>query len=134
MNGLAILLLGSAFAGAGGALMHMTGIAYQRGTWVVTMVAIALFYVVFAVENGGPVEAALHAAIALAFIAMAILGGRGNPWWIVAALAGHGVFDAGAPLFVADPSPLWWGPFCLGVDLTLAAWLAVLLKTRTAEW
>ena len=97
--------------------------------------AIALFYVVFAFENASLSTAVTHGLIASVFLAVAIVGARTSMWWVVLALAGHGTFDALAHLFANDPSPEWWGPFCLGVDVVLSGWLAALLITRSeAEW
>ena len=128
MTWVGLLVLGALLGAVGAALMHMASVARQRGSWAVAMVAIALFYVVFAFERADPSDIAVHALIAAAFAGMAVLGARASPWWIVAALAGHGLFDAAAHLIVADPSPDWWGPFCLGVDVALAAWLARLVR------
>jgi uncharacterized membrane protein HdeD (DUF308 family) len=68
--------------------------------------------------------------IALLFSLLAILGARFNTWLIVVALIGHGVFDAFVHLVFPDPSPEWWGPFCISVDIILGLWLAVLLVTK----
>ena len=109
-------------------VMHWCRVAYERGTWAATMVAIAAFYMVFSIEHSlGETQ---HIVIALLFSLLAILGARFNTWLIVVALIGHGVFDAFVHLVFPDPSPEWWGPFCISVDIILGLWLAVLLVTK----
>ena len=118
-------LIGIALACFAIAIMHWCRIAYERGTWAASMVAISAFYIVFSFEHGvGEVE---HVTIASLFALLAILGARVNAWLIVAALIGHGVFDAVVHLVFPDPSPEWWGPFCIGVDVVLGLWLAILI-------
>ena len=63
----------------------------------------------------------------LRFSSLALLGLRKSPWLIALALIGHGVFDAVAHWISSDPSPEWWGPFCLGVDVVLGVWLSLLI-------
>jgi len=107
--------------------MTIGGSLRQRGTWVTTMVAIASFYVVFAVETADSAEIIVHTGLAAGFPVLAIIGARASPWVLVAALFGHGIFDMEAGWFLASPSPDWWGPFCFSFDLFLAIALAVLL-------
>ena len=106
------------------AVAHATGLSRSRGAWTTTLVSIALFYVVFALEHGGPADVALHTAIAGAFIALAVTGFLRSLWFVVAGLALHGLFDILAPVFDASPAPEWWPAFCLGVDVLLAGALA----------
>lgn len=123
--GIPAFLIGVIVAVVAIAVMHYCRIAYERGTWAAAMVAISGFYVAFAFEQGaGQVE---HTLIAAVFTLLAIVGARFNAWFIVAALLGHGVFDAGAQLVAPDPSPDWWGPFCVGVDIVLELWLLILI-------
>ncbi|EAU39756.1 hypothetical protein FP2506_00040 [Fulvimarina pelagi HTCC2506] len=103
--------------------MRMTGIERQRGTWVTTVLAIASFYVVFAVEYGNHSTLIIHTIIAAVSAFFAVLATATNAWWLAATLIAHGVFDLAAGRILPDPSPSWWGPFCVGVDLTLGVWL-----------
>jgi hypothetical protein len=49
----------------------------------------------------------------------------------VVALAGHGVFDFIHAAVIANPGvPDWWPEFCLTYDVTAAAYLAWLLKSK----
>lgn len=108
--------------------MHWCRVAYERGTWASAMVAIASFYIVFSIDQSiGEVQTI---SIALLFAILAILGARFNMWLVVVALIGHGVFDAVVHLIFPDPSPEWWGPFCLSIDIMLGLWLAFLLVQK----
>lgn len=93
------------------------------------MVAIATFYVVFAFDHGiGELHQSL---IAVGFALLAVIGARYSAWFIVVALVGHGLFDATVHLVVPDPSPEWWSPFCIIVDIIFGLWLAsLILKGR----
>ena len=120
------VLVGITLGLASVGLMALAGIARERGSYAVAMVAIAAFYPVFAVGRGWDTFA-FHAVVASLFVGLAILGARKSLWWTVAAMALHGLFDVLDGVRAHDPSPDWWGPFCLGVDLTIAAALSLLL-------
>ena len=130
MNILAFLI-GIALACLAIWVMHWCRVAHERGTWAATMVAISAFYIVFSFEHGmGEAE---HVLIASLFALLAILGARFNAWLIVAALIGHGIFDAVVHLIFPDPSPEWWGPFCISVDIVLGLWLATLIIQKRVK-
>lgn len=114
------------------ALMAVGGVMNQRGTWATTMVAIASFYVVFAIQSGDTVEFVTHTGFAAGFSALAIFGARTSSWLLAAALLAHGIFDVVAESMIANPAPGWWGPFCLGIDMVLALALATMLWRRKA--
>ena len=64
----------------------------------------------------------MESLIACAFFALAVAGFKNNLWLIVAALAGHGVFDFFHHLFIQNPGvPVWWPGFCLSFDVLAAA-------------
>jgi hypothetical protein len=54
---------------------------------------IATVYILFAVIGSSTPALALESLIAGAFLALAVTGFKKNLWLIVAARAGHGVFD-----------------------------------------
>jgi len=121
------LLAGVGLGGVTVALMAIGGVMNQRGTWATTMVAIASFYVVFAIQTGDKLEIVVHTGLAAGFVALAIIGARASSWILAAALLGHGIFDVLAGSVFANPAPGWWGPFCLGIDVVLALALAAIL-------
>jgi hypothetical protein len=108
------------------AVLHLCRIAQERGTWIVSAVAIASFYIVFALEHQNAIIG--HSIIAFGFALLALIGARFSPWLIVLSIIGHGSFDLLIDVLMYDPSPIWWGPFCAGVDLTFGFWLAYLIS------
>jgi len=66
------------------------------------------------------------------FRAGAVAGFRKNLWLVVAALAGHGVFDFFHQLLIQNPGvPIWWPGFCLSFDILAGCFLAMLLMRRS---
>jgi hypothetical protein len=62
------------------------------------------------------------------FLLLTVVGFKRSSWLVVAALAGHGVFDFVHHFFIENPGvPHWWSGFCLAMDVTLAVWLAIRL-------
>ena len=121
------LISGAILGGATIALREIGGVMRQRGTWATTMVAIASFYVVFAIQTGDTLEIIVHSGLAAGFVILAIVGARASSWILAAALLGHGLFDVAVGSVLSNPAPNWWGPFCLGIDVILALALAVML-------
>ena len=119
------LLAGIAFGGATVAILRGTGMARDRATGPTLLAAIALFYPVFAIENGSGAEIAVHVAIAVAFLAVAVVGHARWLALVAVAMIGHGLFDIAAYALTDGPAPRWWGPFCLSVDVVLGAWLLI---------
>lgn len=63
------------------------------------------------------------------FASLAVLGFRTSLWFIVAGLAGHGLFDFAYQFVEADGGvPAAWPAFCMAFDLAAAVALAVILK------
>ena len=71
----------------------------------------------------------LAESIALTIFAIiAVIGFRYTLWWVAAALAAHGLFDAVHVRLVSNPGvPPWWPSFCRAFDAFLAAMLSWLL-------
>ena len=65
------------------------------------------------------------------FVTVASIGFRRNLWFVAAALAGHGVFDAAHGFMVNNPGlPVWWPAFCLAYDVTAAGAMTWVLRHR----
>jgi hypothetical protein len=64
---------------------------------------IASYYILFPVMGSSTPVLFLESLLAGAFVALAVAGFRKNLWLIVAALAGHGVFDFFHHLFIQNP-------------------------------
>ncbi len=107
--------------------MVLAKVSTERGTWATLLVAIASFYPVFAVESGSLGSVAVQIGAASFFIILAAVGARVSLWFVVAGLVLHGLFDWAANHMPVDPSPDWWGPFCIGFDIVAAAYLALKL-------
>src|SRR5215813_2090590 len=91
-----------------------TGVGLDRGRSFYPTVAIvvASYYALFAVMGGTTRTLVIEAATAAGFAALAVLGFRGNIWLVVAAIAGHGVFDFFHHLFIRNQGvPVWWPGF-----------------------
>lgn len=124
------LLLSLAVAG----LAALVGWDRDRSFYSTILMVIASYYVLFAVMGASQRTLWIEVAIALGFALFAILGFKRNPWLIVAAMVGHGVFDFVHHLFIANPGvPVWWPGFCLAFDAVFGTFLALrLITNRTA--
>ena len=125
------LWVGVVLALAVGLLATVSGLDRDRAFYPTATIVIASYYCLFAVMGGSTRVLVLESLIAGAFLAMAVFGFRSSLWLVVIALAAHGVFDlfVHGPLVSNPGVPEWWPGFCLGYDVTAAAFLAVLLKT-----
>ena len=92
---------------------------------------IATYYILFAAIGSSAPALVRESLIAGVFLALAVAGFKKNLWLIVAALAGHGVFDFFHHLFIQNPGvPVWWPGFCLSFDVLAGGFLAMLLMRR----
>lgn len=94
-----------------------------------TVAVIAGIYIGFAIIDGRA-RVVLSESFAAAFFAIAALGGlMFSSWLIVGALFLHGVWDwlHGHPGDSLTTLPVWYPPFCLAVDWTLALFLVAAL-------
>jgi hypothetical protein len=103
----------------------------DRALYPTLVVVIASYYILFAVMGASAAVLLVESTIATAFTLIAVAGFRSSLWLVVAALAGHGIFDLVHSRFVNNPGvPLWWPGFCLAFDVALAACLAWALLRR----
>ena len=106
------------------------GLDRDRAFYPTLTIVIALLYALFAVmgESTDPlIRESLAGAV---FVGLAVIGFRWSLWVVVAALAGHGMFDFIHAGLISNPGvPQWWPEFCLAYDVTAAAYLAWLLKS-----
>ena len=100
-------LTGVVLGGATIGLMAVGGVIRQEGTWATTMVAIASFYVVFAIQTGDMLEIVVHTGLATGFVTLAIVGARIFSWILAASLLGHGIFDILVGSVLSNPAPNW---------------------------
>ncbi len=108
----------------------VAGLERERGFYPVLLIVIAACYILFAVLGGTAWTLGAEMVPAAAFVTLAILGLRKNLWIVVAALAGHGLFDLTHARLIADPGvPAWWPMFCLSYDVVAALYLSWRLMT-----
>jgi len=111
------------------------GLTREAGFFPTLLGAIASFYVVFAIEDGASVSVlTLHIGLFLSFIALATAGYRFWYWFTCLGLVLHAGVDLLIHYVPDDPSPDWWGLYCLSLDLVLAGsmlWLRP--RTHPAE-
>jgi len=102
----------------------------DRALYPTVMIVIASYYGLFGVMGGDNHALVLELVFAALFVLASVFGFKGNLWLVVAALAGHGIFDFFHHFVIANPGvPVWWPPFCLTYDVVAAGYLAWLLVT-----
>jgi hypothetical protein len=105
------------------------GLDRDRAFYPTVMIVIALYYVLFAVMTGSIRTVLAESVVMVVFAAAAVAGFKSSPWIVVAALAGHGVFDAVHGYVIDNPGvPAWWPAWCFAYDVGAAAALAWLLR------
>ena len=125
-------LIGVALALVVCAFAMLTGFDRDRVFYPTLVIVIATYYILFAAIGSSTTALILESLIAGAFLALAVAGFKKNLWLIVAALAGHGVFDFLHHLFIQNPGvPEWWPGFCLSFDVLAGGFLATLLMRRS---
>jgi len=107
----------------------ITGLYRERGVYAVTLIAIAFFYIVFALEHGDTNAVVFNTVVAALFVVLALFGYLRSLTVVAFGLILHGVFDGIYLLSSTNPSPEWWAPFCFAVDIALGIFLVFLIKT-----
>lgn len=128
------MILIAALVGAGvGAfsifVMFRAGMLAERSGVAVLLAAIAIFYPVFAVQEGDLTALLLHLAVFAGFAFLAQFGFQRGMHLLAGGLVGHGIFDIGLHI-IGAPGPLWWPVFCASVDIVAGMVLIRLLQTR----
>ena len=70
------------------------GFDRDRAFYPTVMIVVALYYVLFAAMSGSVQTVVLESVVMTVFAIAAVVGFKSSAWIVVAALAGHGVFDA----------------------------------------
>ena len=105
------------------------GFDRDRAFYPTVRIVIALYYVLFAAMSGSVQTVLLESVVMSLFAIAAVVGFKSSAWIVVAALAGHGVFDAlHGQVLENSGVPVWWPAFCLAYDVGAAAGLAWLLR------
>jgi hypothetical protein len=103
----------------------------ERAFYPAVAIAVASYYLAFAVVDGRGEVMLYEVAIAAVFIVAAVAGFKFNPWFTIAALGGHGVMDAFHPHLVHNSGvpPVWPG-FCMAFDVAAAVIVAWVMLAR----
>ena len=119
------IFIGIALALVVGAFARWGGLDRDRAFYPTVMMVIAGLYVLFATIADSPLAVLVtEGLVGTAFIALAFAGFKRSLWLVVAALAGHGVFDYIHPHAIHNPGvPVWWPDFCGAYDIAAAAFL-----------
>jgi hypothetical protein len=123
-------LIGLGLALAVGLFARFVGLDRDRAFYPTLMIVIAMLYGLFAILGKSMTVLGLESVIGAGFILAATLGFKRNLWLVVAALAGHGVFDFFHDHLFANPGvPVWYPGFCGTYDVVAAAWLAWMIRS-----
>jgi hypothetical protein len=122
-------LIGMILAVSVGVSATTLGLDRDRAFYPTVMAVIASYYALFAVMGGSPHALLIESLVIAIFLGAAVAGFKVSPWWLVGALAAHGIFDLVHDRLIANPGvPAWWPQFCLAYDVTASAYLAWLLS------
>lgn len=121
------IILALLFCGAAAWL----GMDRERVFYPAVVMAVASYYLAFAVVDGRSEIMLSEVAIAAVFIAGAVTGFKVSPWIAVVALGGHGVMDGFHHLLVHNAGvPRSWPGFCGSFDVTAAVLVALVMLAR----
>jgi hypothetical protein len=122
-------LIGVVLALMVGSSLTLLGMDRDRSLYPAIMMVIAVLYLLFAVMGGSNEALVAEAPFTALFIGLSVAGFRSTLWFVVAALAGHGVYDMIHPHLFRNPGvPAFWPAFCSAYDLVAAVYLAVLIS------
>lgn len=107
------------------------GMDRERVFYPAVVIAVASYYLAFAVVDGRGEVMLSEMAIAAVFVGAAVAGFKISPWIAVVALAGHGVMDGFHHLLVHNTGvPQVWPGFCMAFDVAAGAFVAFLMLSR----
>ena len=122
------LMVGAFLAVIVGLFATAVGLDRDRAFYPTVTIVVASYYALFAVMGASLHALMLESLVGAVFLALAAAGFRSSLWVVVAALAGHGIFDLAHGSLIANPGvPGWWPAFCLMYAVTAATYLAWLL-------
>ena len=125
------MIVGGALALFAGLLGRIIGLDRDRAFYPTVMIVVACLYALFAAMGASAGTLVLESAAGALFVVAAAVGFRSSLWIVVAALAGHGVFDLFHHAIIPNPGvPSWWPAFCSAYDVTAALCLAWIIRKR----
>ena len=112
-------------------LARKAGLDRDRAFYSTVVMVVASYYVLFAAMSGSMNALIVESIVMTGFVIAAVAGFKSNTWIVVAALAGHGVFDALHGQVIDNAGvPAWWPAFCLAYDVAAAICLAWVSEFR----
>jgi len=124
-------LIGTGLALVVGAFATVTGYDRDRSFYPTVLIVVAAYYDLFAIMSEREGVLGPEIAASTIFIIASAAGFRTSLWVVVAALAGHGLFDFVHGHVIDNPGvPAWWPMFCLSYDVSAAGYLAWRLATK----
>lgn len=103
----------------------------DRSFYPTVLIVVASYYVLFATMAGSARSIIIEVIVMMLFVTAAVAGMRFSQWFVVAGLAGHGVFDFFHGSIIANPGvPRFWPAWCLSYDVMAAACVAILVARR----
>ena len=128
------IVIGVVLSVAVAVFARYVGLDRDRAFYPTVMIVIASYYVLFAAMSGSVQTVVIESVVLTLFAAAAIAGFKSSAWIVVAALAGHGVFDVVHGYVIENTGvPAWWPAWCSAYDVGAAAALAWLLRRREAQ-
>jgi hypothetical protein len=122
-------VIGIVASGVVAVFARYVGFDRDRAFYPTVVIVVALYYVLFAAMSGSVQTVLLESVVMVLFAIAAVVGFKSSAWVVVAALAGHGVFDAVHGYMIENAGvPAWWPAWCLAYDVGAAACLAWLLR------
>lgn len=96
-------LVGIGLALIVGAFATVAGFDRDRSFYPTVLIVVTLYYDLFAIMGGGEGALGPEVAASILFVVLSAIGFRTSLWVVVAALAGHGIFDLGHGYIVDNP-------------------------------
>ncbi len=121
-------LVGAAAGFGATTMMQRAGMLSERSGVAVMLIAVALFFPVFAAAEGDLLAFALHLLIFAGFATLAIRGYARGMFLLAGGLIAHGLFDIMAGL-IAAPGPAWWPLFCASFDIVAGVLILQLIQS-----
>ena len=98
-------------------MARVAGLDRDRAFYPFLLMVIASYYVLFAAMAGSVRAIETESIVMTLFVIVAIAGFKFNLWFVVAALAAHGVFDFFHGSMITNPGvPAWWRRHCCGAS------------------
>jgi len=107
------------------------GLDRERAFYPAVTMAVASYYIAFAVVDGRGGIMLAEAAIAAIFVVAAITGYKRSQWIALGALGAHGIMDVfHHHLVQSNGVPSVWPGFCAAFDITAAVFVGLLMMSR----